>query len=290
MGALRAANGHPAPYGVALWAVWNEVYGPWERGHTDPSTYARRVIEFAEAMKAVDPTIRIVAQGDLGSYSEIVLAEAGPAIDLLSVHHYSRHFETPLDEDDVAAYLAEGRAFEAALDGVVETIRRTPGASHVRIALDEWGWAGPVQGLAGAAFTASVLNACVRLAPWVEIGGHCCLVNPGGVVERVGETVTPNLLFDVFRLYNVAHREHSLAVVSNSAAIDVAAYGDDAGCSVLLVNVSPESVAIRIDGIESDVRLECKVVGDHGTRSIQLASAEVDLGSCELALVSTRDC
>ena len=33
LGQLRAANGHPAPYGVKIWGIGNEMYGPWQWGH-----------------------------------------------------------------------------------------------------------------------------------------------------------------------------------------------------------------------------------------------------------------
>ena len=33
LGRLRAANGHPAPYGVKIWGIDNEMYGEWQWGH-----------------------------------------------------------------------------------------------------------------------------------------------------------------------------------------------------------------------------------------------------------------
>jgi len=35
LGAMRARNGHPAPYHVKFWNIGNEPYGPWELGRTD---------------------------------------------------------------------------------------------------------------------------------------------------------------------------------------------------------------------------------------------------------------
>jgi alpha-N-arabinofuranosidase len=35
MGALRAKNGHPAPYGVKFWNIGNEPWGSWQLGRTD---------------------------------------------------------------------------------------------------------------------------------------------------------------------------------------------------------------------------------------------------------------
>ncbi|MCP4027568.1 MAG: alpha-N-arabinofuranosidase, partial [Sphingomonas sp.] len=33
LGRLRAANGHPEPYGVHFWGIGNEMYGGWQLGH-----------------------------------------------------------------------------------------------------------------------------------------------------------------------------------------------------------------------------------------------------------------
>ena len=40
LGRQRAANGHPAPYGVKIWGVGNEMYGPWQWGHMSITQYA----------------------------------------------------------------------------------------------------------------------------------------------------------------------------------------------------------------------------------------------------------
>ena len=51
-GALRAKNGHPAPYHVKYWQIGNEV---------DVSDYGNSVRAFAEAMKKADPSIKLMS-------------------------------------------------------------------------------------------------------------------------------------------------------------------------------------------------------------------------------------
>ena len=63
MGALRARNGHPAPYHVKYWNVGNEPYGNWQLGHTDLRFYIAKHIQFAQAMRKADPSITILASG-----------------------------------------------------------------------------------------------------------------------------------------------------------------------------------------------------------------------------------
>jgi hypothetical protein len=98
-------------YGVKYWTVGNENYGnghygsAWEADdHADksPAGYAGLVVQFADAMKAVDPTVKvgavltmpanwpdgIVAGGDTGTWNRTVLSIAGPKIDFVDVHWY----------------------------------------------------------------------------------------------------------------------------------------------------------------------------------------------------------
>ena len=63
-GALRARDGHPEPFGVRYWEIGNEIWGDWVRGHSDAATYAANAARYIRAMKAKDPTIRIIAVGD----------------------------------------------------------------------------------------------------------------------------------------------------------------------------------------------------------------------------------
>lgn len=98
-------------YGARYWAIGNENYGnghygaAWEAdNHPDKSAtyYANLVVEYVEAMKAVDPTIKVgavvtmpanwpdglTAGNDPGPWNETVLSIAGPKIDFVDVHWY----------------------------------------------------------------------------------------------------------------------------------------------------------------------------------------------------------
>jgi alpha-N-arabinofuranosidase len=61
LGQLRAANGHPAPYGVRIWGIGNEMYGPWQWGHMDVTQYPEKHNLIVKAMRNVDPTIKVIA-------------------------------------------------------------------------------------------------------------------------------------------------------------------------------------------------------------------------------------
>jgi alpha-L-arabinofuranosidase len=59
-GKLRSENGHTEPYGVKFWAIGNEMYGDWQLGHIPLSEYVRKHIAVVEAMRKVDPSIKLV--------------------------------------------------------------------------------------------------------------------------------------------------------------------------------------------------------------------------------------
>lgn len=98
-------------YGAKYWTIGNENYGnghygsAWEADdHPDKSAtqYARLVVEYADAMKAVDPSIKVgavltmsanwpdglTAGADPGPWNQTVLTLAGPKIDFVDVHWY----------------------------------------------------------------------------------------------------------------------------------------------------------------------------------------------------------
>jgi alpha-N-arabinofuranosidase len=65
LGALRARNGHPEPYHVKFWNIGNEPWGTFQLGHTYLKYYVLKHNEFAKAMRKVDPSITLIASGQM---------------------------------------------------------------------------------------------------------------------------------------------------------------------------------------------------------------------------------
>jgi alpha-L-arabinofuranosidase len=65
MGALRAKNGHAEPYRVKFWNIGNEPWGPWQIGRTDTQYFMQKHNDFAKAMRKVDPSIVLIASGEM---------------------------------------------------------------------------------------------------------------------------------------------------------------------------------------------------------------------------------
>ncbi len=93
-GRLRAANGHPSPYGVKYWEIDNEIWS------MKPDDYVEALRQFVPAMKQIDPSIKTIAcgSGDLGArWAEgdtAVIQHAAELVDYLSIHQYENpdHF------------------------------------------------------------------------------------------------------------------------------------------------------------------------------------------------------
>jgi alpha-L-arabinofuranosidase len=65
LGAMRERNGHPEPYHIKFWNIGNEPYGSWQLGRTDLKYYVLKHNEFAKAMRQVDPSITLIASGNM---------------------------------------------------------------------------------------------------------------------------------------------------------------------------------------------------------------------------------
>jgi alpha-N-arabinofuranosidase len=109
-GAKRASNGHAEPYKVKYWQIGNEVGG---EGYDDS------LKAVAEAMKAADPSIKILSS----FITSKTLAKGGEYIDYLCPHHYGC--------EDLAGKEKEFLALR-------EQIARDSGGRDVRVGVTEW--------------------------------------------------------------------------------------------------------------------------------------------------------
>jgi len=152
MGALRARNGHPAPYHVRLWGIGNEMWGSWQAGYMPLADYEAKHNLFADEMRRVDPDIVLIASGAMpdtmtGSKESLHLGDElipdylGPAdwtgnlflhcldrMDMISEHfyNYDSHFDLSL-----AQQVANDPD-----EPLIEWMRRP--ANHVRIKYEEY--------------------------------------------------------------------------------------------------------------------------------------------------------
>lgn len=153
MGRLRAKNGHPEPYNVKWWGVGNEMYGQWQLGHMSIDHYILKHNYFVEAMKKVDPTIKIIgcganpfetsttarhnkyplpyklpyAYGSDGDWSGKLLEQTPHTMDYLAEHLY------PFTDH---AFNADSQKFIPVDDPIVDQARRIP--NRIKAIADSW--------------------------------------------------------------------------------------------------------------------------------------------------------
>ena len=92
-------------YGVKYWMIGNESWNnPSYNGRVTAGRYADDLEDFAVAMKAVDPSIKIIANGKSGWWQTILQSGAVSKIDFLGlseypVFNYSRGYDYYLQND-----------------------------------------------------------------------------------------------------------------------------------------------------------------------------------------------
>jgi len=137
MGKLRAANGHPEPYRVKWWAIGNEMYGGWQKGHMPLEKYVEKHNQCVEAMRAVDPSIKAIAVGHVGKWSQTMLKICSEHMDLISEHFYCQ------GKGDLATHVAQAPGRVRGIAKAHRTYRKEIPAlkgKNIRIALDEWNY------------------------------------------------------------------------------------------------------------------------------------------------------
>jgi alpha-L-arabinofuranosidase len=76
---------------VKYWALGNEVYGSWQIEENTKEDYAKKAIQWAKAIKRLDPSVQLILCGWNGtsSWDYYVLKECITQIDMHSIHIYT---------------------------------------------------------------------------------------------------------------------------------------------------------------------------------------------------------
>ncbi len=87
-GAIRAKNGRPEPYRVKYWEIDNEV----RSSDTPSDVYVKIINDLVPRMKAIDPSIQIIAcgswMGDRMRWDSDIVSGTAKNIDFISTHRY----------------------------------------------------------------------------------------------------------------------------------------------------------------------------------------------------------
>jgi alpha-N-arabinofuranosidase len=253
MGKLRAANGHPEPFGVRFFAVGNEMYGNWQLGHMPLADYVKKHNEVVDALRKADPTAQLVAVGSLGDWDKAMLSQAADHMTYLSEHIYVK------EKTAVLAHTAQlADAIKKVADAHREYRRTIPGlaARNVRLAMDEWNyWYGDyLYGELGCRYhwkdglgVARGLHEFFRNSDLFFMANYAQTVNVLGCIK----TTRTDACFDATGAVLALYRQHfgSIPIEAPRAVgnLDVAAaWADEKRAEVTIAIVNPTMLAEEV--------------------------------------------
>ena len=308
---VRYMNRGPGPR-VRLWEVGNELYMAEDMsgGQLSAPAYTRKFLEFAAAMRAVDPEIRVGAIGGLnyGQYrfiddsrwTETLLKGAAGQIDFLAVHNAYAPvvMGVPANADPRTVYsamLAAPVLIENNLRDISRLLSKyeVPGRP-IGIAVTEWGplfhilpdnpWVDHVKTMGSALFSASVLNVFLR-EPRVEIANFFKLYDQsfmGWIGRRKGEWA-PTASFRVFSLYRQKLGQNLVQAqvngpVFSSNGLGVVSSVDKAPTIDAVATVDGETLTVIVVNKSADQPADVRVRlnGARGYGSVDATSVYAD--------------
>ncbi|MDH7494164.1 MAG: alpha-L-arabinofuranosidase C-terminal domain-containing protein, partial [Candidatus Saccharicenans sp.] len=258
------------PFNCRFWSIGNEMYGDWQLGHMPLSDYVRKHNRMAEAMKARDPNIRLIAVGAIGDWSRGMLEACAGHLDYISEHFYvgerpgllSHVYQVPRAIRRIAEAHREYR----------KTIPQLKGRD-IRIALDEWNyWYGPyVYGELGTQYflkdalgIAAGLHEYYRQADLIYMANYAQTVNVIGAIK----TSKTEAVFDttglVLKLYRQEFGTVPVKITGRPEPLDIMAAWKEDGKTLTLAVVNPtaekqslslELVGFRVKGVEKILRI-----------------------------------
>jgi alpha-N-arabinofuranosidase len=247
MGRLRAKNGHPAPFGVKLWAVGNEMYGEWQLGHMSVDKYVARHREIANAMWAVDPKIQLVGVGAVGEWSRTMLEQVASHMTFISEHDYWH------GDPDVVKHIEQAPEGIRRIAEAHRAYRRelpVLAGRNVRIAFDEWNyWYGSYEyGELGVRYflkdglgIAAGLHELFRNSDLFAMANYAQTVNVIGAIKTSADAAELEPTGLVLSLYRRHFGTLPVAVRAQPKSLDVAAAWakDRTALTIAVVNPDP---------------------------------------------------
>lgn len=254
-GAMRAANGHPEPYGVHYWELGNEIWGNWVRGHSNAATYARNYVRYQAAMRAVDPTIKLIACGDNNQgWNRTVLEHAGSTMDFLSIHHYYGAREMAGNPLNLMAHPLHYEKFYKEVGALIKEL--APDRA-IKLAINEWGLSLPVEqaySIDAALYAGRMMNVFERSSSLVSMTSVSDLVNgwTGGIIQasRHGSFVTP--IYLVNKLYSEHLGRKLLAATVHAPVFDTDREGKSIPYLDVAASRSPDDMHLYIKAVNTD--------------------------------------
>lgn len=270
-GRRRAANGHPEPYNVRYWEIGNELWGDWQIGHCTREEYADRYRRFVQAMKAVDPTIEVIACGQDAHWNEPLIERCADILRSLSIHTLIAH-AVPPDTPTERIYRSIA-AFPVWYEGHLAELGRQMArrVKPPRIAITELQIMTPHrvnnQTITEAIYLSGIINTSIRLGDLVELITHSALMNHGGGLRKHREFVWKNPVQLAHEMYinlagripvglTVASPTFSTAALHDLPAVEKAPYLD----AVAAMSANGSELTLMVTNRHPDSALTTDIV------------------------------
>ncbi|HEX2101066.1 MAG TPA: alpha-L-arabinofuranosidase C-terminal domain-containing protein [Candidatus Synoicihabitans sp.] len=250
VGGWRAMNGHRDPYGVKYWCVGNEMWGPFQLGWMQLHHYVLKHNRVARAMRAVDPSVKLVGVGDIEqinrehdpeqtrrnvSWTEGMLLACGDNMDMISEHFYvGRRPWTQEDRPDTVTHIylvREAIKKKADLHRKLQPMPHLDGRI-VPIAMDEWnywhrtyqyGELGCIYDLSDGIGIAAGLHEFYRQSDLIPMAHYAQTVNVIGAIKTSRTEAEFESTGLVLKLYRHHYGQIPLQVDGRFGDLDVAA-------------------------------------------------------------------
>ena len=258
LGALRALNGQQAPFKVRWWSVGNEMYGDWQLGHMPLADYVKKHAAFADAMRAKDPGIELIAVGEVGAWDEAMLTGNAENMSLISEHFYVQ--EAPTLAGHVAQVPRHIKRIADAHRRYRENIPQLAG-KNIRVALDEWNyWYGPhLYGELGTRYflkdalgIAAGIHEYARQADIIFMANYAQAVNVIGAIKTTKTAAAFDTTGLVLKLYRAHFGLVPVSITGTPEPLDVAAAwrDDKAALTLAIVNptAEPQGLTLQLKG------------------------------------------
>ncbi|PRY02480.1 cellulose binding domain-containing protein [Allonocardiopsis opalescens] len=323
-------------YGVRYWEIGNEIYGnghygaQWEADdHPDksPREYARNVLAYAAAMKAVDPTIRIgavlttpgdwpdgiVGPGDDADWNHTVLSRVADTIDFVIVHSYPGGATADEALDRVGRLPGQLREVRRQLDRYAGERSAEIGIALTEVNSNVQQNSRPNALFAAEVYMTALENGVFNVGWWNTHNGPTeistvdgdtdfndyGLLSSGGCIGEVCQPAvnTPFHPYYGIKALTTLGGPGDTMVAAASGSEDVSAHAvhqADGDLSVLLINQDPErSVAVNLDYAGFTPTAEAPVVhryarGDTDVTRVPASSGPLTLPPYSITTVTVR--
>ena len=225
--------------GGLLWELGNELWGSWNTGWPTLDELAPRTLAFSQAIRAVDPSARLIATGQdpdhFEKWNAAQLANPVGTMNYLSTHFVETTTSVQLQgaspEFVTAATLALPIGLEHQFAAMRDQIAASPQKDAVKTAFTEWLWAGgrgsadhpdapSYDNIAGALTTAGLFNALMRSSDMVPISDMTGIIEFAGVWKKRGVVYRTPAAYALGMIAG-APAEHLLPVKASSGSYSV---------------------------------------------------------------------